>query len=211
MSIESFRPWESYPALTLERLATVARIIKDVRRDTALLHDPAFGDDTWCLGCRSYSRIRFAIGEASLKHDWLRILPESAPLRFTFTIGGIPIRFYHGDPEDAPKRYLTRTFAELHQQRLALDFGSSEVFDSVLRLAYELDERGHVSTVALVRIDDTTEEPLEVFEIPADFPTERVIPMQVRPIDLPPVLIDQPNSEESTGEANVAENRSIST
>jgi hypothetical protein len=204
---QNFLPWELNSSLTLERLVTIAKIISNVRRETSLLHDSENGDDSWSLGCRSYSRARHALSQASLRYDWLRILPESAALRFTFTVGSVPVRFYHGDPEDPPKRYISRTFAEFHQQSLALDFSGSKVLGSVFRMAYELDVQGLVSAVSLVRVDDETGETIGTYQIPTDLSVTNILPMLVKSIDLPPVLIEEMNNVENSGEANVTDKR----
>jgi hypothetical protein len=134
-------------------------------------------------------------------------LPESSVLRFTFTIGSVPIRFYHGDPDDPPKRYLSRTFAEFHQQSLALEFSGSKVLGSVFRMAYELDVQGNVSAISLVRLDDETGETIGTYHIPTDLSVANILPMLVKSIDLPPVLIKEVNNVENSGEANVADKR----
>src|ERR1700722_19795093 len=104
--MNDFKPWIKYPSLSRDRLSMVANIIRRVRSETVLLHEPHNGDDEWSLGCRAYRRTCFAIREASQSNKWLRVLTQAANLQFSFAIGEIPLRFYRGKADDLPERYL---------------------------------------------------------------------------------------------------------
>jgi len=143
-----FKPWLKYPELTPERLSMVAALIREVRDHAALLRDPASGDRPWGFGCRAYERTCFAIEEAAKRNPWLTILPDKEkPLRFTFSIGHVPMRFYHGAPDDPPNRYLAVSYMEIHQRQQALDFGLQIPKDGILRIAVETDSNGRASCV----------------------------------------------------------------
>ena len=76
-----FEPWIKYPALTAERLAVIANIIRITRQTTVLLHDQEGGDNEWSLGCRAYARTCHAIREAANQYSWLTVLPEDDRVR----------------------------------------------------------------------------------------------------------------------------------
>src|SRR5277367_815151 len=101
----TFEPWLYYPSLTKERLVAVATLMRAARDGAVLLHDPEAGDTRWSLGCRIYDRIRGQIRKARLAMLWLSVIPESHPLRFTFTIGDLPLKFYKGEAEDVPGKF----------------------------------------------------------------------------------------------------------
>jgi hypothetical protein len=54
-----------------------------------------------------------AIKRESMLTTWLRVLPETQALRFTFTVGSLPVKFYKGDPRPTSNiaRARTRSFA----------------------------------------------------------------------------------------------------
>jgi hypothetical protein len=74
-------------------------------------------------------------------------------------------------------------------------------------MAYELDVQGNVSAISLVRLDDETGETIGTYLIPKDLSVANILPMLVKSIDLPPVLIKEVNNVENSGEANVADKR----
>ena len=116
----TFEPWLYYPSLTKERLVADATLMREARDGAVLLrNDPEAGDTRWSLGCRIYDRIRAHIRKARLAMPWLSVIPESHPLRFTFTIGELPLKFYKGEAADVPGKILVGSFAELRQMRLA--------------------------------------------------------------------------------------------
>lgn len=181
----AFEPWQHYPSLTLERLTAIAALMRDTRNSTVLLHDEAAGDTPWSLGCRVYSRTLAAIRAAASSTPWLHVLHETHPLRFTFSIGSLPIKFYKGDPEDVPGKAMVRSFAELRQMSLALEMEGVKQ-EYALRLAIESDFFHNTSAITLVEVDEQGK-PYRVFEIPLD--ASNVVVMQTKPIDLaPPVL-----------------------
>jgi hypothetical protein len=195
-----FEPWLYYPSLTLERLTFVASLMRDTRDGAVLLHDIEAGDSNWSLGSRVYSRIMAQIERVSLKTSWLRVLPESESLRFTFAVGSIPLKFYRGDADDVPRNCLVRSYIELRQTELAFESDGIEP-TSLLRIAIEPDAFGKTSTVTLVEVEESGS-PLRVFQIPLD--AANVIQMTPKPINLePPSLepIDESTEEKESGRA----------
>jgi len=204
--MDTFEPWSKYPPLEKERLTITAKILQTVRHEAVLLHEPGAGDNEWSLGCRVYARECHAVRAAAEKYSWLTILPEAEPLRFTFAIGTIPIRFYRGGATDAPGHYLEKTFAELHQQQLALQIDGLRLVDHVLRLAVEIDVTGEVEHVILVEMD-TAGEVTETYRIPFDGEAGKVTPLQPKPVELGPPQIEPLTAEE--GEAKKKNGRHV--
>jgi len=172
--------------LTLERLLAVAGMMRDERDGAVELHDAVAGDSSWSLGCRIYSRTIARITKETLSTPWLRVLPESQALRFTFTIGSLPVKIYKGEPVGIPSRSLKQSFAELKQLKLAF-FADGVVGSRLLRLAVEADESGKTTAVTLVEVDQAGY-PARLFEIPLD--AQNIIPMRPKPINLAPPEIE---------------------
>lgn len=182
-----FEPWKDYPSLTFERLSAVAGIMRSARNSTVLLHDPEDGDNAWCLGCRVYARTMARIRTASMETDWLRVLPESQNLKFTFSIGLLPVKFYKGEPDEIPIRSLVRSFAELSQMRLAFDAEGIEP-THMLRLAVGADPAGNTTSITLVEVDEGGT-PLRTFEIPRG-ESDNIVILKPKPIDLAPPKLE---------------------
>src|SRR5262245_53960840 len=109
-------PWDIEPDLTLDRLRWIARQFVAVRRQAVADYSPAKGDIPWNHGCDCYARQMSTITRAALSGDypWLRILDPT--LKFTFSIGRVPCRFYKGDAE-RPNVNLREAFPELRQRQ----------------------------------------------------------------------------------------------
>ena len=202
----NFEPWAKYPPLSRQRLSVLSNIIRDVWRDTVMLHDPATGDNAWSLGCRVYARTCFALQQAANQFEWLTILPEDEkPLRFTFAIGSIPIRFYRGEAGDPPGRYVSVSYAELSQQQLAFQIDGIRLLDQILRLAVEIDTKREVSGVFLVELDKQGNV-TEAYKIPFEIESGNVAPLRSKPIDVPPPQL-QPLEKE--GERKKPKDRNV--
>lgn len=199
--IDTFGPWSKYPPLEEERLIVIANILRTVRHEAVLLHEPGVGDNAWSLGCRVYVRECHAVRAAAQKYPWLKILDEAEPLRFTFAIGTIPVRFYTGEAEGAPGRYLERTHAEVHQQQLAFQIDGLRLIDSVLRLAVETDTNGEVENVFLVEMD-TAGNVTESYRIPLNGQAANVTPLQPKPVELGPPQVEPLAAEETEAKEN---------
>jgi hypothetical protein len=143
----------------------------------------------WSLGCRAYERTCFALIEASKRHEWLTILPDKErPLRFTFAVGGTPFRFYRGEPNEPPSRYLLITFEEHRQRQLSLDLNFPDTpSNTFLRFAVETDSKGRVTTVSVVEFNELRI-PTGCYAIPFEAQTI-VVPLRARPIDTPPPVV----------------------
>jgi hypothetical protein len=121
--------------------------------------------------------------------EWLRVLPEKEKLRFTFVIGSIPIRFYHGDATDPPSKYLTISDAEKRQRQTLLDLGVP--LDGTLRMAYETDSTRCVSRVALIQMNQDGDV-IDMYDVPVAATSSQmnVVPLEPKGIDLPPLNVE---------------------
>jgi hypothetical protein len=201
--MDNLPPWTLYPSLTSDRLGIVARLIADVRHGAVLLHQPDAGDNNWSLGCRVYARTCRAIMEASQHYDWLTII-EDTGLHFVFALGGLPLRFYKGEPDKAPARSLRRNLPEIHAHQFSL-FGeqASPRVDEILRIAVETDSNGEAERITLVQLveDEGEGEVLNSWAIDFDsMPT--VVPIEkIREgVALPPAKVLPFKTEEKKEE-----------
>lgn len=181
-------PSTKYPDLTDERLSAVANLLRRVRSRCVELHEPEVGDGDWSLGTRVYQRSYFALTELSKITDWLKMNSELKALQFSFSIGSVPLRFYKGDPEDPPSRYLTLTPGEEHHKQLSFEFEGIPPLDTVLRLAVEVGASRQAVSVSLVEIDEF-KEVVGVYRIPFDAQVRtNVMPMMAPPVMVPPAV-----------------------
>lgn len=187
-----FQPWDTYRSLTLDRLSTIASIMRDVRNEAADLHDPAAGDNAWSLGCRVYARTLARLREEALNLKWLRILPETQTLRFTFAIGNTPVKFYKGAADDVPSRTLIQSYSELRQMRLAIEFDQVPR-NLMVRFAIEADAFGRTSSISLVEVDDEGS-PQRIYEIPLR--GANVVTLQPKPISIDPPKLEPKKEQE---------------
>lgn len=192
-----FEPWLHYPSLTLENLAFVATLMRDVRDGAARLHDAEAGDTNWSFGCRVYSRTLVQMRRAAFTTPWLTVLPETHDLRFTFTIGAVPLKFYKGDADEVPQKLLRPSFAELEQMDLVFESDGVDC-TNLLRIAVESDLFGKTSRVTLVEVDESGI-PLRVFRIPLD--VANVVEMKPKPINVDPPILGVKEIAEESGSA----------
>lgn len=163
------KPTDLHPALTVERLAIVAELIAEARRECVALRNGARGDNGWATGCRAYAWICHALVRATAVYPWLtivegggRIVTEGGKeffwtaLRFVFAIGGVPLRFYRGEPGDIPQNSLRVAFPELTAKQDAFLFRASSPTllpkPHALRLAVETDDEGVVARITLLQV-----------------------------------------------------------
>lgn len=187
--VPDFEPWNKYPDLTGERLSVLAAEIRRVRRECAALYEPEKGDGRWSLGCRVYERTFFAIVQLASAFDWLTINPELQALRFSFAVGSVPLRFYKGDPNDPPSRYLELTEGEQNHHQYCFEFEGLPSVDTILRLAVDVDAAHEAAAVYLVEIDEF-KEVTGKYRIPFGGENVGVVPMQIPPVTLPPVVVE---------------------
>jgi hypothetical protein len=196
-----FKPWEKYPALKVSRLSRIADLFREVREECVRLHEPHKGDGPWSLGCRVYERSFFEIKELAKKEQsWLGINQEFHHLAFSFNIGPVPLRFYRGDPEGPPSRYLEYSAGEqIHLQR-CIQFDDRPTVDSILRLAVRVDSTTRQTyEVILIEISEEREI-VGHYSIP--FGASRGVSIetyQATPIDIPAVKAEPINTDAEEG------------
>lgn len=209
--IPHFEPWTKYPDLTAERLSIIANLLRAVRHDAVLAHEPTKGDTNWGLGTRVYERTCFTLQSIAPKYpEWLKILPEIKGLQFSFAIGTVPFRFYRGKPDEPPDRYNIRTFGELHYLQMCLQIEGLRPVDNILRLAVETSPATlEVSTVTVVEVDDAGN-PLAVYAIPlAQPPASNITIMQAKPVELEPPQIEPLQKIEEIADAEKRANEPV--
>lgn len=190
----SFHPSDVSPDLQEERLRVLAELFVSCRKGAMETYAPAKGETPWDLGCRSYSRITWAIERAADcgEHPWLTILSRRVPgKQFVFRVGSQPLRFYTGSPLKPTARSLRVDHPEL--RALDLFRGDDDGLPRgawVWRLAIGVDAEGNVSQVTLVQVTrgGTTRNP---YSIPfSNNPQGNVVPIFQSGIELPKVQID---------------------
>jgi hypothetical protein len=196
-----FEPWKKYPALTVERLSPIATLIRKVRQECVDLYEPDKGDGPWSLGTRVYERTFFAIKDLAKVETWLGINRECHALQFSFNIGPVPLRYFRGDPEDPPSRYLAHTDGELFQLQTCMQFDDRPTVDSMLRLAVEVDSTRQAAAVVLIEIDEY-KEVIGQYRIPFEATNLNIRTFQTPPINIAPVKAEpiQTETKASQGE-----------
>ena len=148
-------PWERHFALTEERLLVVAEILRKTRNDAIEDYSVVRGDGPWGHGCQVFDRTRTQLTRASATYEWLDIMDPS--LHFVFGVGGVPIRFFRGDPEKPNKNQLHRDWNEKQQQQEAFFFIDDEEEGWFWRLAVVLDADERVMEVVILETRDSGE------------------------------------------------------
>lgn len=146
------KPWEIHNELQEDRLVSLANMIKQVRHEAILVHEPTKGDTNWGLGCRVHERTCYIIKEASDFHPWLDVIDPS--LHFVFSVGGVPIRFYRGEAESPNPRHLSRRYPEIEAQQFAFEF-HLENRQWLWRMAIETDNDGEVMRIVMVQVSES--------------------------------------------------------
>lgn len=105
------QPWDFAPALSENKLVIVARALLDVfdevQRELATDLDDNYTRGTTTFGRQKNKIIQLAL---SKKHDWLDLRNTSNDL--TFSISGIPFRFFSDDHEKPHKPGFWRKNAQ---------------------------------------------------------------------------------------------------
>src|SRR5205823_4512467 len=94
-----------------------------VWRKVSELHEPSEGDDMWALSCRAFTRSGHRLKLATQDWAWLTVA-ERKKMQLVICVGVAPVRFYHGEPEEVPRRYSSAPDAEKVLRQGILDFGN---------------------------------------------------------------------------------------
>ena len=169
-------PWDHHSALERDRLITIAKLLERGRNDALDRFDPTIGSIGWTVGCDAFAFAKHQIETAAAEIDWLEILDPS--MHFIFSIGGVPVRFYRGDPVEPNARTLKQSFSELHELSL---FGSDELVslapEPMYRFAIETDIDGAITQISFVVLDGVA--PVLTWPVPLGEPVTRISPLWI--------------------------------
>ena len=163
-------PWELHPALTRRRLIAVAAILWKVRLDAARDAKWDLGDSPWSIGCVAYDRSCHALANAAVRpgyRDWLSV--KQTPHRaFLIKIGGIPLRFYRGDPsQEVPIKYAFASPLELFTIQESYDLFRSPK-SAYCRLVVEIDDLCEPISVTFCQVASGGDVAFNCWPIPVD-------------------------------------------
>jgi len=191
---QTWLPWNDYPGLTRERLLIVGDIIRDARGEAADDHRPDKYETNWSLGVRGYERTCGAISWSVQEHPWLSVVSGAGggPVHFVMTIGGHPVRFYRGEPDEIPARYQQPSLPEVVELQRALAIDSNLPEGRCLRIAIDNDATGRPSAIYLVEIDEELATPTNVYLIPEleQSGTVAEFARPIPPAEIPPVTAE---------------------
>ncbi|TPE44133.1 hypothetical protein FJM67_17095 [Maribrevibacterium harenarium] len=119
-------PMTLNPNFKESQLIEVAQLLADVRAGVVELHNKDLGDTNKSLGIRSYECSCTHLIKKSKEVDWLKILTPKG--RFTFSVAGVPVRFWKGQPDKLPSGKLIRSHeAMMQMELLSTQFSPSEI------------------------------------------------------------------------------------
>jgi hypothetical protein len=187
-------PWLMNPDLTQDRIKVIADLICTVRSEVIELHDAVQGDTRLCLGIRAYERARTRIINLAKSnvYPWLSILTEKG--RFTFKIGGTPVRFTRNSPEHLPSNKLI--VSEEARQFVFGDIcpGFSQLETEPVVWFFVVDTPAMIPAEAMFMVGYTLNNEIKCqWEIPLEefVPTGLTVISDdlVQPVELPPATI----------------------
>lgn len=168
-------PWDHDPALSEDRLIEIGRLITVGRNHALDRYDPNVGCDAWTVGCEAFKFQCFQIETASNDLPWLEVLNSS--MEFVFSIGGVGMRFYRGEPTDPHERTLRQTFSELAQMSLFAEEELEKSGQTILyRFAVETDIDGSITQITFVVLSGGS--PLIVWPVPLEQPVVSIAPIR---------------------------------
>lgn len=188
-------PWEHHPALTRERLVAIGQLIQRGRNEALDRFNPAIGCTGWTVGCEAFAFQKHQIIQAAAQVEWLEILDPS--MQFVFGIGGLPARFYRGEPDEPTARTLKQSYPELDQLSLFSDEELKKLGGLLYRFAVETDIDGSLTAVTFVVLSGDA--PILTWSIPIDDPVTKISPLWVEGtegVELPAPAIGLPMREE---------------
>ncbi|MFB0611210.1 hypothetical protein [Aurantiacibacter poecillastricola] len=98
-------------------------------------------------------------------------------MEFVFSIGGVGMRFYRGEPSDPHERALRQTFSELAQMSLFAEEELERSGETILyRFAVETDIDGSITQITFVVLSGSS--PLIVWPVPLDQPVVGIAPIR---------------------------------
>ena len=169
------KPWDHDPVLIEDRLIEIGRLITAGRNHALDRYDPSVGCDAWTVGCEAFKFQCFQIETASYDLPWLEVLNSS--MEFVFSIGGVGMRFYRGEPSEPHERTLRQSFSELAQMSLFAEEELAKSGQTILyRFAVETDIDGSITQISFVVLSEG--QPLIIWPIPLDQPVIGIAPIR---------------------------------
>lgn len=186
MNTPSWLPWRDYHEdLKLERLVEVGNLFRSTWLRVSELHEPSEGDSMWSLSCRAFQRSVYRLEQAKQSWNWLSV-HQVRPMQYVLAVGCIPVRFYHGESDEVPRRYSAAPDVEKNLRQVILDLDSRVQEGVLLRFATETDAKGVPLAVTILEYEEATDVVLNTFSIPestsvggaevAEFPKPRPRP-----------------------------------
>lgn len=195
------RPWEYDPCLTEDRLVQIGQLLERGRGDAVDRHDPTIGGDGWTLGVCAYNygcfQVRRTAGTPGF--EWLRVINPGK--HFQFSVGGVPMRFWRGDPTDPTNKITAATDYE----QLLLDLEPERPIAGVLfRIGVTTDFDGTLLGASFVALRNGEAE--AVWPLPLADAAPLIVDLNdAKPAgrDLPPPAVGdvQDDDDESGDEA----------
>lgn len=188
------RPWHYHQELTEERLVKVAQLLALGRGSAVDRFDPTIGDDTWTLGVCAYNYGCFRIGQAAGKFgfEWLGVIDPGK--HFQFSIGGVSMRFWRGDPAEPTAKIVVAT----QREQLLLDLEPGVPTAGVLfRIGVTTDIDGALLGASFVALRN--DQPETVWPLPLSEATPLIILLgdeQAEGRDLPPPAVGDLGDDE---------------
>ena len=197
--MSTWLPPSDYPGITQERLLVVGDIIRVAREGAADDHHPEKWETNWSLGVSGYERTCGALTWAAQEYPWLAVVSgaQGGPVHFVMAIGGHPIRFYRGEPDEIPARYQQASFPKLVELQRAFSLDNGLPQGRCLRISIDLDADGKPSGIYLVEMDEQTAQPTNIYLIPSVASTTMLVDFAppVQPVEIPPVSAEPAESE----------------
>ena len=110
--------------------------------------------------------------EAAKKYpEWLATIEDgTAGRHFVFAIGGVPIRFYRGDPEDIPPKVVECSPEEDAAMQTAFPGceRKKKSMETHIRIAIDTDERWEAADITLLVVDEALQPVGEGWVIPKE-------------------------------------------
>lgn len=192
------RPWDYHSQLTEERLVKVAQLLALGRGSAVDRFDPTIGDDNWTLGVCAYNYGCYQIAQAAGTpgFEWLSVIDPSK--HFQFSIGGVPMRFWRGDPTEPTAKISIATPFE----QLLLDLGPSVLTAGMLfRIGVTTDVDGALLGASFVALRN--DQPETVWPLPLTEAEPLVVLLDdARPEgrELPPPVVGDRREDEHGSE-----------
>ena len=191
------RPWDYNPELTEERLIRVAQLIERGRNDAVDRHEPAIGGTSWTRGVCAYSYAKHQIIQAAGTpgFEWLGVINDG--LRFQFSIGKVPMRFWRGDFAEPSDRIAAAT--PMEQLLLELEPGVPTA-GVLFRIGLTTDEEGAMLEACFAALRNGAAETIWPISL-ADADPLVVVLDDARPEgrELPPPVIGDRSDDDAAG------------